>query len=415
MKNWKQINMLEFSNRLSKLGTETAFAVSEDANQFKSLGNTIYPFHLGDLNISTPKNIMDATEKAMRSGKTGYVQSAGIPELRSVIAQKTGEERNLSFDTDNVIVQPGGKPVISKFIQAIINKGDGVLYPNPGYPIYESQIDFHDGHSLPYGFIFENNRFIINREQIEQQIDHKTKIFIYNNNQNPVGMESSQEEMEWLAELCQKHDLWVLSDEAYFNIRYSGQSNSIASLPGMAERTVILYTFSKTYAMTGWRLGAAIGPKNIMKIISKLGVNDESCTNHFIQYGGIEALTGEQSEAVNIVETLKKRRDTLYNELKNINGIDVFKPDTTFYLFPDITDIYNKMGVKSYEEFRIKTLKQTGVAFCTREHFGTPHSTEDRKYIRFAFSGISEIEIIDGMKKLKNFWSNIGESIQTSV
>ena len=393
----------EFAQRLDRLGTETAFSVSQDAAEFSSQGNTIYPFHLGDIDIPTPSNIMDAAVQAMRDGKTGYNPAAGLPELRNVLAEVAGRERGLHFQTENVVIQPGGKPVIPKFIQALMNPGDGVLYPNPGYPIYESQIEFHGGHAIPYGFIPVEKGFQIDREGIEDVIDDNTRMLIYNNYQNPMGAESDMQEMEWIANISQKHDLWVLSDEAYFNIRYSGVSQSIASIPGMEDRTVILYTFSKAYAMTGWRLGAAIGPTKLMEIFAKLAVNDESCTNHFIQYGGIEALLGSQEGFASILEELKLRRDALAQQLNDIPGISFEIPDSTFYLFPDVTDIYKQLESQSYEDFRLRILKETGVSFCTREHFGTPLDGEERKYIRFAYSGIPVDKINEGIQKLKEF------------
>ena len=393
----------EFAHRLDRLGTETAFAVSQDAAEFSALGNTVYPFHLGDIDLPTPSNIMDAALKAMRDGKTGYNPAAGLPELRSVLAEVAGKERGLHFHAENVVIQPGGKPVISKFIQALMNPGDGVFYPNPGYPIYESQIEFYGGHAIPYGFIPSENGFQIDREGIEDVINDNVRFLIYNNYQNPMGAESDLGEMEWVADLAERYDLWVLSDEAYFKIRYSEKSHSIASIPGMQKRTVILYTFSKTYAMTGWRLGAAIGPDKLMKVIAKLAVNDESCTNHFIQYGGIEALTGSQKGVKAILEELTHRRDALAKQLNGISGISVYVPNSTFYLFPDITEIYNQLKSQSYEDFRLRILRETGVSFCTREHFGTPLQNEKQKYIRFAYSGIPVDKIEEGIQKLKKF------------
>ena len=315
----------------------------------------------------------------------------------------------ISLNRNNVVIQPGGKPVISKFIQALMNPGDGVLYPNPGYPIYESQIEFHGGLALPYGFISDENGFKIDREKIEKLIDSNTRLLIYNNYQNPIGAESDDDEMEWIAELAQKYSLFVLSDEAYFRIQYSGSPRSIISIPEMQERTVILYTFSKTYAMTGWRLGAAIGPVEIMKVIAKLSVNDESCTNHFIQYGGIEALTGNQDGAQQILLELEKRRNLLAERLKDIDGVSLFTPNSTFYLFPDVTELYHQMEAQSYEDFRSRILHETGVSFCTREHFGTPEKNEERKFIRFAYSGITVSEILEGITKLKNYWNRVAE------
>ena len=394
----------DFASRLTKLGTETAFAVSQDAAKFAATGNKVYPFHLGDINIHTPENIMEEANRALREGKTGYNPSVGIPQLRDALAEIIGFERSISLTRENVVVQPGGKPVISKFIQALMNPGDGVLYPNPGYPIYESQIKFHGGIPLPYGYLPKPNGFSIDRDRVEEMIDSNTRLLVYNNYQNPMGGESDQDEMDWIADLALRHDLWVLSDEAYFNVQYSGKPKSIVSLPGMQERTVILYTFSKTYAMTGWRLGAAIGSADLMKIFAKLSVNDESCTNHFIQYGGVEALTGNQDGSQNILAELKKRRDLLSTKLNEIDGISLFTPNSTFYLFPDITELYHQIGAQSYEDFRCRVLRETGVSFCTREHFGTPLPNEDRKYIRFAYSGISIPEIEESMNKLLDYF-----------
>ncbi len=393
------------AHRLQKLGTETAFAVSADAAAFAAEGNVVYPFHLGDLDFRTPLNVIEATHRAMLDGKTGYNPSAGIMPLREALAENVGQERNVSYGPLNVAVQPGGKPVISKFLEIVMNPGDGVLYPNPGFPIYESQINYLGGKPLPYGFIPTGDGFEIDRDGVESQIGDGVRAIIYNNYQNPIGAESSAEEIQWVADLAIRHDLWVLADEAYFKILYSGQGQSIVSLPGMIDRTVILYTYSKTYAMTGLRLGAAIGPESIIESMGKLNVNVESCTNHALQYGGIEALHGDQSGAHEIMNTLRQRRDALVEELQTINGVEVFVPNSTFYLFPDVTRVYERLGSTSMEDFRSRTLRETGVSFCTREHFGSPLPGEDRKFIRFAFSGISVENIKEGLARLKTFWN----------
>ncbi|MGD8301395.1 MAG: aminotransferase class I/II-fold pyridoxal phosphate-dependent enzyme, partial [Desulfobacterales bacterium] len=219
----------------------------------------------------------------------------------------------------------------------------------------------------------------------------------------PTGAECSVHELEQLAELVRQHNLLVLCDEAYFDIRYAGKSTSFASLPGMAERCVILYTFSKKFAMTGWRLGATIGPKEIIDIIAKINVNDESCPNHFIQYGAIEGLTGNQTEAQQILETLKARRDVAVDILNSIEGIHCFKPNATFYLFPNVTGAMQKKGLNDYEVFRRTVLNATGVSFCSRLHFGRPLEGEKNAYIRLAYSGIDKSEIEEGLAKFKAF------------
>jgi len=287
--------MINLAERFSRLGTETAFAVSAEAAAHAAKGNAVYPFHLGDMNIVTPENIMEAAIKAMKDGKTGYCSNCGIMELRESLAEDINRSHGTSYTAANVAIQPGGKPVIGKFILALMNPGDEVLYPNPGYPIYESQIEFHGGKAVPYTYKEGKSNFELDIDAIEKSITPRTRFLIFNNLQNPTGAESSPEELERIADLVKKHGLLVLADEAYFDIRYEGKSQSLVSLPGMAERSVILYTFSKKFAMTGWRLGAAIGPENVIEAIAKLNVNDESCSNHFIQYAAIEALKGDQS------------------------------------------------------------------------------------------------------------------------
>jgi aspartate/methionine/tyrosine aminotransferase len=394
---------MKIAERISRLGTETAFAVSAEAAEFAGRGNKVYPFHLGDINIPTPENVMRAAEKAMRDGKTGYCPNAGIPQLREVLAADISASHGIDYSAENVAIQPGGKPTIGKFFQALLNPGDEVIYPNPGYPIYESQIEYLGGKALPYGYLEGENNFRIDLEMIERQISPRTRLLVLNDLQNPTGAECSPEEMEALAELVRKHDLTVLCDEAYFDIRYAGQSRSFAALTGMAQRSVILYTFSKKFAMTGWRLGAAIGPKEIIDVIIKLNVNDESCSNHFIQYAALEGLTGDPEGPRNILATLKKRRDAAVSILNSIDGVTCFCPDATFYLYPNVTDAMRRKGLEDYDDFRRAVLQKTGVSFCTRLHFGRPLEREENRYIRLAYSGIGTAEIQDGLEKLKDF------------
>jgi len=301
----KAVAATRIAKRIARLGTETAFAVSAEAAAFAAEGNHVYPFHLGDMNIPTPQNIVDASFKAIRDGKTGYCANAGIPPLRAAVAANVSASHGVEYAAENVAIEPGGKPVIGKFILALMNPGDEVLYPNPGYPIYESQIEFHGGVAVPYGYLEGDDGFVIDIDALKASITPRTRLLIVNDLQNPMGAECSPAELARLAELVLEHDLMVLCDEAYFDTRYEGKSASLASLPGIAERSVILYTFSKKFAMTGWRLGAAIGPREIVDVIAKLNVNDESCPNHFIQYGALEGLTGDQSGPRHIVEVLQ--------------------------------------------------------------------------------------------------------------
>jgi aspartate/methionine/tyrosine aminotransferase len=389
------------AERISRLGTETAFAVSAEANEWKSQGHTVYPFHLGDMDLPTPENIVEAAFRALRDGKNGYCPPAGVLPLREALSADVGASHGLALGPQNVVIEPGGKPVIGKFILALMNPGDEVLYPSPGYPIYESQIEFHGGVALPYGYVEGAENFELDFEALEAQVSPRTRIFIFNNLQNPTGAESSPAELERVAEFALRHDLAVLCDEAYWDIRYSGQSRSLASLPGMAERSVILYTFSKKFAMTGWRLGAAVGPAAIVDVIAKLNVNDESCSNHFIQYGALEGLTGDQSGPREIVRILKERRDACVGLLNQIPGVSCFTPEATFYLFPNVSELMARKGLTSYDELRRAALGETGVSFCTRLHFGRALPNEKDAYVRFAYSGITVPLIEEGLGKLK--------------
>jgi aspartate/methionine/tyrosine aminotransferase len=394
---------MKFATRIDRLGTETAFAVSSEAAAWAAQGHKVYPFHLGDMNLPTPANVMEAAVRAMKDGKTGYCPNAGIPKLREILAADVGASRGVHYSLENVAIQPGGKPTIGKFFLALMNPGDEVLYPSPGYPIYESQIEFLGGVPKPYRYLEGERTFTIDLEMLKRQITPRTRILVLNDLQNPTGAECSTAEREALAEIVLRHDLHVLCDEAYFDIRYEGRSVSFVSLPGMAERSVILYTFSKKFAMTGWRLGAAIGPKPVIEVISKLNVNDESCSNHFIQYGAIEGLTGDPSGPREILRILKERRDLAVELLNGIPGVHCLRPDATFYLYPNITGLMQRRGYSDYESFRRSLLHATGVSVCARIHFGRPLPGETDCYIRLAYSGIDASEIRAGLAEFRAF------------
>jgi len=397
---------MKYANQFQNLGTETAFAVSAQAKEWADKGNKVYPFHLGDINLPTPENIVQATIKSINDGLTGYCPSEGILPLREALANDVGNKRGVNYEPDNVAIQPGGKPTIGKFISSIMNPGDEILYPNPGYPIYESQIEYQRGKAVPYSFVQTDSGFDIDIQKLSDSITDRTVALIYNNYQNPISAESSKNEMEAIAKIAIEHNLWVLSDEAYFEIVYDGDANSIVSLPGMKERTVILYTFSKKFAMTGWRVGGSIGPKEIIKRIAKLNVNAESCTTHFIQNAMVEALNGDQSGSINILNTLKDRRDATIKGLNAINGINITAPRTTFYLFPNVTKIMERKGLHKIEDLQNGALNNANVSFCTREHFGRAQADETDYYIRLAYSGISVEDINEGLIKLKDFFES---------
>lgn len=398
---------MRFSSNIQNLGTETAFKVSREANSLLKSGKKIYPFHLGDINIETPKIIRDATTMYMNDNKNGYCPSEGVMKLREVLSNDIGEKRSIKYDPENVVIQPGGKPTIWKFLASIMERGDEVLYPNPGYPIYESQINYQGGVPIPYNYVDNQNSFVIDIEKLKSSISNNTVAIIYNNYQNPTGASSSIAEIEAIAKICIENDLWVLSDEAYYEIRYSSKPPiSIASLPGMKERTVILYTFSKRFAMTGWRVGASIGPKKIVKHIAKLNINDESCTNHFIQCALASVMDKVDKDAKSILDRLKARRDICVKLLNSIKGLSLITPDSTFYLYLNVRELMDNKNIIDLEKFRINALKNTGVAFCTRNHFGSLNAGQDENYIRLAYSGINSEAIKEGLISFKNWIEN---------
>ena len=394
---------MAFAKRMDLLGSETAFAVSAEAANLASTGIKIYPFHLGDINLPTPPSIVSAANKAIKDGKTGYCPAPGIPELRKALGKDVGDARGLSYSIENVSIQPGGKPSIGKYIAAAMEKGDVVLYPNPGYPIYESQIEFYRGVACPYGYVNTPEGLRLDFNAIEEGIKKGAKHIFYNNYNNPTGASSPDNEIERLANLVVENDMFLISDDAYFDTLYDGTPKSIASLPGMYERTLTMYTFSKKFAMTGWRLGGAIGPEEIIEQITRLNVNMESCTTHFVQHAGVAGLNAPKSETQEILDKLQGRRDILVEILNGIDGVEAHMPEAGFYVFPKITSLLQRLGFNDVEEFRKKVLKETGVSFCGRHHFGRPLENETDSYIRLAFSGISKDDLQEGMAKLKNW------------
>ncbi|BCW42995.1 aminotransferase class I/II-fold pyridoxal phosphate-dependent enzyme [Arthrobacter sp. StoSoilB5] len=395
--------MQKLAHRLERLGTETAFSVAQAAAAWKSKGNLVYPFHLGDINIPTAPHIIEAMNKGIADGHTGYCPGPGIPQLREALAEDLGSRRGMEFSPENVVVMTGGKPVITKFLQAVMNPGQEVLYPNPGFPIYESQIEYLGGTAVPYRYVPTSKGFAIDLDQVRASITPNTAAIIYNDLQNPISAESTAAEREAIAQIAIEHDLWVLSDEAYFETRYEGVSSSIASLPGMAERTVILYTFSKKFAMTGSRLGCAVAPREIAQVLSTLNTNDESCTTHYVQWAGIEALRGPQEPVQQMLDILKERRDAACGIVNAIPGMSVAVPQSTFYLFPDVTEAMQRLGYTAVGDFASDALYKTGVSFCTREHFGRRLPGEERQYIRLAYSGIESDAIREGLGRLREW------------
>ncbi len=393
----------KFANRMERADTISAFAVSSEARAFAAKGHKVYPFHVGDLNLPTPSTIVEGAAKAIKEGKTGYCPSAGIPELRMALAEDVSRSHKVDYKMENVVVQTGGKPVIGKFFLTLMDRGDTVIYPDPGYPLYMSLAEFYGGKTHSYGYVESPEGLRMDFDAIEAGFAKGAKLFVYNNYNNPTSAASPPDEMERLTQLVREHDAYILADEAYFDMLYEGEGRSIVELEGMAERTVILYTFSKKFAMTGWRLGAAIAPKDIAAGITKMNVNDESCTNHFVQYAGVAGLQGPQDEVKGLLTELRRRRDAAMAELNRMDGVNLKTPTSTFYLWPEVSGLMARKGFTDVEAFRRAAMEATGVSFCSRMQFGRIQPGETGQYLRLAYSGIDVAAIAEGMARFREW------------
>lgn len=318
------------------MGTETAFEVLAKAKALEKQGKEIVHLEIGEPDFDTPRNIKDAAIKAINAGYTHYGPSAGLPDFREAIAQYVSKTRGIKAEADEVVVTPGAKPIMFFSILALVNPGDEVLYPNPGFPIYESMINFVDAKPVPIP-LPEENDFRLEPEFIKKHITKKTKLIILNYPENPTGGVVTKEDLKVIADcIADRDDAFVLADEIYSRIIYEGKHESIASLPGMKDKTILLDGFSKTYAMTGWRLGYGVMRKDIAQKVAQLMTNSNSCTCSFTQMAGLEALKGPQIEPEKMVAEFRKRREVIVSGLNGIKGITCKKPHGAFYVFPNI-------------------------------------------------------------------------------
>jgi len=349
---------------MARLGTETAFEVLAKARALEAQGRDIIHLEIGEPDFDTPRNIIDAAIKALNDGYTHYTPSAGFIQLRQTIAEYISKTRNIDVGPENVVVVPGGKPIIFFSILALCEEGDEVIYPNPGYPIYESMINFVGATPVPIRLRMEKN-FSFDIDEFRSLISPRTKMIVINSPQNPTGGILTREDLEAIAEVAIENDIMVLSDEIYSRIIYDGEFQSIASLPGMKEHTILLDGFSKTYAMTGWRLGYGVMPEWLAEHITRLMTNSNSCAAAFTQIAGIEALTGPQDEVDKMVQAFRERRDLIVERLNKIPGFKCLKPSGAFYVFPNIEGT----GMKS-KEMADYLLYEGGVAVLPGTSFG---------------------------------------------
>jgi aspartate/methionine/tyrosine aminotransferase len=381
---------MNLSKLVQRAGTETAFEVLAKAKELERQGKKIIHFEIGEPDFNTPENVKKAGVNAINENYTHYSPTQGILGLRETVANYISKTREIKVSPDEVMITPGGKDVIFSTALAILNEGDEAIYPNPGYPIYESAIRLAGAKPVPMPLLEEND-FAFDREQFKKLVTPKTKLIIINSPGNPTGGILSPQDLEIIAEVAIKNDIVVLSDEIYSRILYDGEFHSLASLPEMKERTVILDGFSKTYAMTGWRLGYAVANNEIIDGLKKIAVNSFSCVAAFVQLAGIEALNGPQDEPERMRKEYETRRNLIVSGLNEIPGISVKVPKGAFYVFPNI----KKTGNKS-KEVAEYLLNEAGVATLS----GTSFGEYGEGYIRFSYA-TSQENIKLGLEKVK--------------
>jgi aspartate aminotransferase len=349
---------------LDRLGTETAFSVLARARELERGGRDVIHLEIGEPDFDTPEHICDAAFAAMRNGQTHYCPSAGIAEFREVVAEELSETRGLAIDASNVLVANGAKPFLFFTILAVCDPGDEVIYPDPGFPIYESAIRWVGATpvALP---LLEERDFTFDPEDLAARLGPRTKLVILNSPQNPTGGVASEEDLAEAARLVLETSAWVLSDEVYARMLYEGRSSSIASVPGMLDRTVLLDGLSKTYAMTGWRCGYAAVPEPLVEPLVRFFVNSTSCVPPFVQHAGIAALRGPQDAPLAMVEEFRARRELVVAGLNELPGVTCRTPRGAFYVFPNVSQL--PIGA---DELASRLLEDAGVAVLAGSAFG---------------------------------------------
>jgi len=375
------------------LGTETAFEVLAKARALEAQGKEVIHLEIGEPDFDTPAHIVEAGVEALRQGYTHYGPTPGLPEAREAVARHVSKTRGISVSPDRVVVTPGAKPVMFFTILALAQRGGEVIYPNPGFPIFESMIRFCGAKAMPMRLV-EEKGYHPDLEDLASKINRRTRLIILNSPQNPTGAVLTREELEAVAGLIRgRDDVYVLSDEIYKDIIYQGENNSIASLPGMDERTIILDGFSKSYAMTGWRLGYGVFPESLVPHIVKLAVNSVSCAASFTQRAAIVALDGPQESVRDMVEEFRRRRDIITRGLRQIPGINCPEPEGAFYAFPSIKGT----GIPS-QEFQERALSEAGVALLSGASFGR----FGEGYLRLSYANSQE-NIMKALERLGDF------------
>jgi aspartate/methionine/tyrosine aminotransferase len=394
--------MLAVSNRALHLGTENAFVVLAEVNARIRAGHDVISFCIGQPDFPTPGNIQDAAMAAIRGGKNGYTPSAGIDELRQAIAADIQRTRGLKVEPSDVVVGAGAKPFIGYSVLSTTDygAGDEVIYPNPGFPIYDSQIRVNGAVPVPIS-LRESRQFNFDPNELADKITPRTKLLILNSPQNPTGGIIPRAEMEAIAEILRKHEqVWVFADEIYGRLVYDGEFMSIATLPGMLERTIISDGCSKTWAMTGWRLGF-VANRKLAPYLTTWITNTESCASQISQWAAVEALNGPQTEAKRMRDIFLQRRDLIVKLLNAVPGVTCQSPGGAFYAWPNVTDACRMTGAADSEEFRKRLLSEAGVAVLADIHFG-PRVAGEGQHIRFSYAASTEA-IEQGIGRMADF------------
>jgi len=394
--------MPRISRRTAELGTENAFVVLAEVNELVRQGRDIVSFCIGQPDFATPVNIQDAAVRAVREGKHGYTPSAGIAELREAAARYMGKMRGLAIRPEDVVIGGGAKPFIAYTILATTDfgVGDEVIYPNPGFPIYESQIVANGAVPVPL-HLREARNFAFDPAELEAKITPKTKLVILNSPHNPTGGILRPRDLEDIAAILRRYpDVWIYADEIYSRLCYEGAFASIASLPGMYERTIISDGASKTWAMTGWRIGFAANPLLAPQFVRWV-TNTDSCASHISQWAAVEAINGPQEEAENMRASFLARRDLIVGLLNQVPGVSCKTPGGAFYAWPNVTEACRMIGAADSEEFRKRLLAEAGVAVLADIHFGARVPGEGQ-HIRFSYAASNEA-IRTGIERMAEF------------
>ncbi len=382
---------MRLADRMLSIGTESAFEVAARARALEATGRSVIHLEVGEPDFDTPVNVREAAKRAIDAGKTHYPPFPGIPELRAAIAADTAVRRGFAPDPANVFVTIGGKGVMYYAILALVNPGDEVIVPDPGYPIYESVTRFVGG--VPVGIpIRQENAFRLDPDELASLVTPRTRLIVINSPANPTGGVLTRGDLERIAEIAIRHDLTVLSDEIYSRILYDGEEHvSIAALPGMAERTIVLDGFSKAYAMTGWRLGYGIVPTDLAPGFGRLLINSVTGATTFAQHGAVEALTGPQDDVDSMVEEFRGRRDLVVDGLNEIPGFSCLRPVGAFYAFPDISGT----GLTG-AELAERLLQETGVSVLA----GTAFGTVGTHHIRLSYANSRE-NLAEALRRIR--------------